>query len=320
MARKLSPILFLIPLAVTACGDKAPATGGGTDSGEGETGDPDDNTDETPVWTDLRLESNKTLTGCYASGAGLFVTTEDGEVWSRAEGAWVELALDTDGNALNAIWGTGAGTEATLVVIGDGGAAAEWSAGAWAQSDIGTANIESIDGPSVTDLVAVGGGSYFVWDGTAWSAQAIDGNPRLNSVWYGGQVAWAAGEDGLLGRWRGEDWETWNHESRLRLYGIGASGSGTVLATGEAGIVLSWDGAAWVAVESPTDVSLWAIDVDASGVSTVVGNNGEAWRYSAGAWTALPTGVDNNLYAVCASPTGTLWAVGNRGMALRLDG
>lgn len=319
MARKPTPLLFLIPLALAACGDKDPASAGGDDSAADSGTAPDDGED-TPVWTDLRLESSQTLTGCYASGAGLFVTTEDGQVWSRAEGAWSQIDLDTDGNALNAIWGTGAGTDATLVVIGDGGTAAQWAAEAWTQADVGTANIESIDGPSATDLLAVGGGSYFVWDGSTWSARAIEGNPRLNAVWYGGQVAWAAGEDGLLARWRGEDWETWNHESRVRLYGVGASGSGTVIAAGEAGVVLSWDGATWVALESPTDVSLWALDVDASGVATVVGNNGEAWRYAAGAWTALPTGVDNNLYAVCSSPTGTLWAVGNRGMALRLDG
>lgn len=320
MARKPAPLLLLIPLAIAACGDKAPAVGGGEDSGDADSGSTTDDTDDAPVWTDLRLESNKTLTGCYASGAGLFVTTEDGQVWSRSEGAWAEVPLDTEGNALNAIWGTGAGTEASLVVIGDGGTAAQWTAGAWTQTNVGTANVESLSGPALDNLVGVGGGSYFVWDGSAWSANAIDGNPRLNSVWYGGQVAWAAGEDGLLGRWRGDDWETWNHESRLRLYGIGASGAGTVIAVGEAGIVVSWDGAAWLALESPTDVSLWAVDVDASGVATSVGNNGEAWRYSAGVWTALPTGVDNNLYAVCSSPTGTLWAVGNRGMALRLDG
>lgn len=320
MARSLTPLLLLFPLAAIGCGDKASTGGGDEDSAAEDTGSETDDGDGTPVWTDLRLETNQTLTGCYASGAGLFVTTEDGEVWSRSEGNWSEVPIDTEGNALNAIWGTGAGTEATLVVIGDGGTAALWSGGAWTQADVGTANVESLSGPSASDLVAVGGGSYFVWDGAAWAASAITGNPRLNDVWYGGQVAWAAGEDGLLGRWRGEDWETWNHESRLRLYGIGASGNGTVLAAGESGIVLSWDGAAWSALESPTDVSLWALDVDASGVATVVGNNGEAWRYSAGTWTALPTGVDNNLYDVCTSPSGTVWAVGNRGMALRLDG
>lgn len=318
MARTLVPVL-LLSTAVVACGDKA----GGPRSEDSATQDtsasPGDD-DSSPVWTDLRLESNQTLTGCYASGAGLFVTTEDGQVWSRSEGAWSEVDIETQGNALNAIWGAGAGADASLVVIGDGGTAALWRAGAWTQSDIGTANIESIAGPAVDNLIAVGGGSYFVWDGEAWTARAISANPRLNSVWYGGQVAWAAGEDGLLGRWRGEAWETWNHESRLRLYGVGASGAGTVIAVGESGTVLSWDGAAWLAIDSPTDVSLWAVHVDGSGVATAVGNNGQAWRYSAGTWSSLPTGVDNNLYAVCASPVGTIWAVGNRGMTLRLDG
>jgi len=323
MAMPRTTLLFLLPLSVLACGDKEGQGPADDDSGETDTGDGDaDGGNASPVWTDLRLETNQTLTGCYASGAGLYATTEDGEVWARSEGAWSELALDTDGNALNGIWGVGAGTDATLVVVGDGGTAAQWIAGTWTQTDVGTINVEAVSGPAANDLLAVGGGSYFQWNGSAWTTTAIPGNPRLNDVWYGGQVAWAAGEDGLLGRWRGEEWETWNHESRLRLYAIGASGAGVVIAAGEAGTVVSWDGAtsSWTTVDSPTDVSLWALDVDPSGVATVVGNNGEAWRYSAGAWTELPTGVDNNLYAVCTSPTGTVWAVGNRGMALRLDG
>jgi hypothetical protein len=324
MARLAARSLTLAPILVaggllSACGDKqTPGPGSGDTADTGDTGD-DGGGSEAVVWEDLRLESNKTFTSCYASGAGLYATTETGEVWLRSQGDWNEIDLDTDGNALNGIWGTGQGEAATLVVVGDGGVAAIWQAGVWTPTDVGTNNLQALSGPSLGDLLAVGWGTYFQWNGTEWSGGAIDGNPRFNAVTYGGNVAWAVGEDGVLGRLRQGAWETWNHESRAKLYGVGASGNGVVLAVGEAGTVLSWDGAAFGAVESPTDVSLWAVNVDASGLATVTGNNGEAWRYFDGSWTRLPTGVDNNLYAVCASTTGIVWAVGNRGMALRLN-
>jgi hypothetical protein len=317
MVRATARLLTLCLLPLVACGDKGDPVDGEDTAGD-DTGDTDDPGSDDIAWDDLHMETNKTLTACYASGAGLYVTTEDGDVFLRSAGEWTEIDIDTDGNGLNAMWGEGQGENTRLVVVGDGGTAALWESGAWSQTDVGTANIEAMSGPAVNDLMAVGWGSYFKWDGATWTATAIPTSPRFNGVWYGGAVAWAAGEDGTLARWRGTDWELWNLDSRSRMYDVSASGAGVVAAVGEAGTVATWDGSMWTEIESPTEVSLWAIDVDVTGAGILVGNNGEAWRLEAGTWTALPTGVDNNLYDVCVSPTGIAWAVGNRGAAIRL--
>ena len=55
--------------------------------------------------------------------------------------------------------------------------------------DLGTPNFESVAGSSRTDLLAVGWGGVYRSSIEGWAYEAIDGNPRLNHIWYNGSQA-----------------------------------------------------------------------------------------------------------------------------------
>ena len=288
-------------------------TGGATDDTAGDTA-----VEEVePVWEDLRLETSDTLTGCYASGAGLYVVTQDGDSWVRQGGAWSALDIDTGGEALNGLWGSGSGGELVMQAVGDAGVVAAFADGAWTVDDIGTANLESVSGNAADDLVAVGWGGVYTLGADGWTFTALDGNPKFNHVWYSGNLAVAVGEDGAIGTMTDGAWTVTEEGDRRRLYGVDGTGPTDIWAVGERGTVLHFDGAAWTAQEVDVEVSLWAVEALSPTDVYVVGDNGTALHYDGSAWTELPTGVINNLYAVSGVVGGAVWAVGNRGITLR---
>jgi hypothetical protein len=311
--------LAAVAVLVAACKPK-PEPGDGDDSADSGSGDGADGGGGAVVWDDLRLETSATLTCGFPSGAGFYAAADDGDVYLRQEGAWVSMGLDVDAQ-LNGVWGQADLSSTSIVAVGDGGVVASFDGTAWAAAtDLGTANMEAVSGSSPADLVAVGWGGAYTWDGAAWTFSPIDGNPQFNGVWSDGFTSIAVGEGGAIAT-RGTDgaWALEEHPSRARLYDVSGDATGEVWAVGEGGTALRRGTAGWEVVETPTAVPLWGVHVVSSTAVYVVGNNGFAARWDGSAWVELPTGVDNNLYNVEASETGTVWAVGNRGMALRLQ-
>ena len=288
---------------------------GSSDDG-GETGDT--SIEEEPVWEDLSLETSTTLTSAYASGNGLYAMAEGGECWLRQNNQWIPVSVEVDEEDLNGIWGTGQGTGMQMVSVGDAGFVSDWVEGAWTTQDLGTPNFEAIDGLSHDDLIAVGWGGVYRLGIDGWAYEPVEGNPRLNHIWYNGSLGVAVGEEGYIATFAGGGWTVTQDSSRKRLYGVTATSTGEIIVVGEEGTVLHNIGGIWEARDAGTQVSLWAIQSFGSTV-IAVGNNGTAISYDGSEWSTLPTGVDNNLYGVSISTTGTAWAVGNRGATLRIQ-
>lgn len=309
----------LASLALAACPPPMVPIDTGGDDGGG-TGGTDSGKAETILWDDIRLETSEAIYGGYASGAGFYVVTSTGQSWVRQTGTWTRVDIDVDEEDLNGLWGVGGGESLRLHAVGDGGFMAEWTGGGWTVTDTGTANFESISGPSTTDLLAVGWGGVYANRTGSWSYEAVDGSPRFNSVWYDGTVAVAVGEDGIIGTWSDKTgWNVITSTPRETLYGVSGSGPDDIWAVGAAGTTLHFDGTEWTEQASGTTLPLWDVDVGSNGEVYAVGNGGIALAWTGKAWEISPTGVDNNLYDVDISPIGDVWAVGNRGMTLRTN-
>ena len=314
--------ISLIPLlAFAACSDKGTTddtaiTPSGDDTSTDDTGD----VEAEPVWEDIRVETSSTLTDLFVADNNIYVCAEGGNTWARLSGSWTVLTIDTDDEDLNGLWGTGTSDAIDLVTVGDAGNIGTWEGGEWVVEDIGTANLEAVDGGSASDLLAVGwGGVYSNVSGT-WEYQDVSTSQRYNDVWWDGSTAVAVGEDGAYAINEGGGWLTDDLASRTTLNGVHGTGPTDVWAVGPEGTVIHWDGTEWTSIPIETRSSLWAVRAVSDQKVYVVGSNGAAYVYDGTEWTELPTGVDNNLYALYTTSGGDVYAVGNRGMVLRYTG
>lgn len=327
IARVPTLSLTLLTLLVTtslgtACGDKDTPTDdtGAPDGGATDGGATDDTgtTPVEPVWTSVSIETSASITGVYAAAATeAWITMSGGDVRLYQGASWTNLDVEVDDEDLNGLWGSGSGAAATVVAVGDAGHIAQWGSAGWDVEDLGTANFESVDGPSSSDLVAVGWGGLYSNASGDWAYQNIDGNPRFNHVWYEGDVGAAVGEEGVLAIYSGGEWTVTQEEARRNFYGVSGTGVNDIYAVGEGGVVLRWDGSAWTDVSPGTGKSVWAVWAANASNVYIVGNGGLAMVRSNGEWVDLPTGTDKNLYAVHGTGVSDVWAVGGFGVALR---
>lgn len=310
------PLLF----GLTACEDK-PITVPDT----GETGEePTDDTDDTSprvVWQDQRAETADTFYGVYASGRGVYVVSSEAGLYTfTSSTGWDNDEQAVDEEDLNGIWGQGQAETLEMVAVGDAGYVVRQSYSGTVVEDLGTSNFEAIDGTSTTDLVAVGWGGAYTYNGIAWTYEALPNHERLNDVWVTGSSAIAVGEDGAILRREGGSWVAMESPVDDGLYGVDGSGDTDLWAVGQDGIVLHFDGSVWTQQEAFTGQSLWAVYAPSSSAVYVVGNNGTAFRYDGTTWIEMPTGVSENLYAIHGASSYDCWAVGNRGTALHYTG
>lgn len=315
-------LLLLSFTALAACSDKDT---GGQETGDTqpqETDTEDTDTGEAPaVWTEQRIETNLTLTGLYVTPTDdVIVVSQEGKAWYRSGDTWAAMTIDTDGEDLNDLWGSGTDASLALAAVGNAGMTGAYSGGTWTVADIGTASLLAVDGPSATDLIAVGWGGVFSNASGTFEYSDVATGRRLNDIWYDGSSAMAVGEDGDFAVLANDNWADDTLDSGRTLYGVHGLAADDIWTVGEEGSVYHWDGSQWHAVEAPADVSLWDVYEVSPTEVYVVGNNGGAWVYDGSAWTTLPTGVSNNLYGVNGADTGSIWAIGNRGMAIHLTG
>lgn len=313
----LLPLAVLVPLAI-GCGDKDPTDDTGQPTTDGGTEDGGTETDPDPVWTEVSIETSQSITGIYAAGADeAWITMTDGQTKIWQTGSWSTLSIDVDDEDLNGIWGTGSGSGATVVAVGDAGYIAEWGASGWDLSDVGTANFEAVDGASSSALFAAGWGGLYDNSSGDWTYVNIAGNPRFNHVWYDGVTAAAVGEDGVLAVYTGGEWTVTQEDERRSLYGVSGTGINDIYAVGEAGTVLHYNGTVWEDFSPETGKSIWAVWAANTENVYVVGNGGLALLRTGGEWVELPTGAESNLYAVHGTGVNDVWAVGGQGLALR---
>jgi len=318
----------LLPLATaallaTACGNKTTDDTATTDTGTGTVTDDTGTTVVVPVWTDASIETAASITGIYAAGADeAWITMSGGQTRLWQAGSWSTLSLDVDDQDLNGIWGSGSSSSATVVAVGDSGYIATWGSGGWDLTDVGTANFESVDGPSSSDLLAVGWGGIYQNESGEWVFDVNSSGQQINHVWYDGATAAAVGQDGVLGirttgsKGKGK-WEWTQDKDRRSFYGVSGTASDDIYAVGEGGVVLHWDGGAWSDISPTGGKSIWAVWAANADNVYIVGNSGLAMVRTAGAWTDLPTGATSNLYTVHGTGVSDVWAAGGQGLVLR---
>jgi hypothetical protein len=285
-----------------------------------DTGDTAEVIDTTPVWSPYRIESSSTLSGIYASGAGVYVVGSDGFAWEGGAGGWSFMDIDVDGADITDLWGQGKNDDAILAASTSLGTVAQYSGtGGWTTGTMGdTSELKAVGGDGPNSLFAVGWGKAWSYDGTVWSYEQLpDQSVRLNDVYGEGSDAFAVGEDGECMRRKDATWAACKTGVTTSLNGIDGSSAKDVWAVGEHGTVVHWDGSAWELEEVPTTETLWAVFVPEAGTVITVGSNGIALRLQNGAWERLYTGVDNALYAVHGVSGSNVWASGNRGMVLQ---
>lgn len=325
--RSLLAAALLLPLVGTlACSDKdgdtdtsGSNTDGGGDDDTGDTG-----VDDTPVWTEYSFASSSGVTGLYAANAEeVWISMTDGQAMLLQAGSWNSLNVPEEGSTephgqdINGIWGTGAGTAASVVLVGDAGNISSWAGSGFNTEDIGTANLEAVDGQASNDLMAVGWGGLYRNQSGDWLYEDLQGDPRFNHVWYDGTNGAAVGEEGALARYVGGEWIIEEDEEARAFYGVSGTGAGNIYAVGEGGVILHWNGTEWEDLSGFTNQSLWAVWAATADDVFVVGNAGTAYVRKGGLFQKLPTGVNTNLYAVNGTGTNDVWAVGGFGTVLR---
>jgi hypothetical protein len=251
------------------------------------------------------------------------VTASDGTTWTRQEETWLNLPIETDEASMNGIWGSGSGNSLKMIAVGADGLISAWNGTTWDIESTGTSIFYAIDGPSVTELIAVGGGGP--WDNFSgdWTARQVDGDRlSLNDVWYDGTTAVAVGDDGIIATYTAGD-DTWTyetHDAKLNLYGVSGKNDSDIWAVGEQGLVLHFNGEQWVTVDIGSRTNMWGVWSPEVNLAFAVGANGAAFRIQGNIVDELNTGVNEHLYGVTGTTEANVWAVGSKGLALHFDG
>lgn len=320
----VTSLLPLVILALMGCEDDKDTATPPEDTAPTEDTSAQDTaeTDPEPVWYDETMETSITFNEVYASGRGIYVTGTEGTLWRyKSSTGWAEVEVEVDDENLNGIWGSGSEDELLYVVVGDAGWVGRYSGGTLTVEDLGTNNFESVDGLSSTELVAVGWGGAYSYDGITWTYEELPSGVRLNDVWVHDDLIVGVGEDGVIVTRSDGTWTSQESPVSESLHGVSGSAANDVWAVGKDGTVVHYDGSDWNEVEeSPTSQTLWSVWAASGTAIYAVGNGGEAWRYDGSNWSSLPTGVTNNLYHVHGASETDCWAVGNRGGALHYTG
>jgi len=310
------PVATILLFATACTGDGQDTATDPTDTGDTA----DTGAEPTPVWDVALLGTASTLTGVHASGGDVYAVGTVGAVYAGDDdGDWTSIGSDVDvgGQDLQGIWGKGSGDDLELVAVGTAGTIARLSSGRWSVEDVGTSNHEGVGGTGPGEVIVVGWGGSWHYDGSDWSFEEPPGNVRLNDVYVDGSEAVAVGEDGAVVRRSGDGtWTAVTVDTTVSLHGVSGTSMDDVWGVGNDGVVIHYDGSDWTTTTIGTSQALWAVYAAESDKVCVVGSGGVARRWDGENWNDLPTGVSNNLYAVHGEDGDDLWAVGNRGAVL----
>lgn len=308
---------LLIAVLVGCTGDEK-----GTDTSTGDGGTDTGDTGEEPeivVWESVSIESSKSVSGIFVSQQDeAWISMGGGQTRLFQSGSWTTVNIDVEDQDLNGIWGSGSGSSATVVTVGDAGFIGTWNGATFEITDVGTTNFESIDGPFETDLLAVGWGGIYSNASGEWEYVNITGGHRFNHVWYDGAIGAAVGEEGALGLYSKGTWTIIQEPERRAFYGVSGTGPNDIWAVGEKGTVLHWNGTEWEDLSPEVgEYGIWAVWAPNASNVFIVGNSGLAMVRRSGTWEELPTGTNKNLYAVGGTGLSDVWAGGGFGTVLR---
>jgi hypothetical protein len=234
------------------------------------------------------------LGGCSFAGTSYAVggLAEEGAVYQYTSRSWQQVATYLQAARL---WDCWAGPGDRVIAVGENGSIFQHSAEGWRRDEVPESAREAalygVWGMPDGSAVAVGGGLpgstetavILHYDGQAWTradASHID-TKNLRDVWGSSPDNYfAVGDDGVIGRFNGDDWRPSDSKVSDRLYGIYGNGPGEIYAVGGTGrgLVLRWNGSSWVAFHQPAE-SLRSVWTSPGNHLYVAGDNGFVARY-----------------------------------------
>jgi len=173
--------------------------------------------------------------------------------------------------------------------------------------------ISSLWGSSGSNIYAAGEqGLLYQYDGENWNNLQSGPLDLLNGVCAGSDnTIIAVGESGVSIKWIPDGWETIDTGVTENLNHICGTAD-SAIAVGAGGTILKWDGSVWSSMNSGTEEELLCIRQEPGGVFYTVGTNDTVLRYKNNEWTSMPTGFDVDLNGVWASSESDLFVVGER--------
>ncbi len=233
---------------------------------------------------------------------------------------WAEMDSGTD-RQLWGIWHDPAQDE--VFACGEEGTVLCLDRGKWTPlPPAGELGIHDLARAPDGGLLAAGQlGEIHHFDGQTWRKHFdLLMDVTLLSIWSdgAGQI-FAAGDEGLVLRWNGADWERMPSGTKSALYGLWGMDADHLLAVGDFGQVMRWNGTRWDEFNAGTEHFLFDVWGRSLDDIFIVGLSGTIGHFDGARWSITPARARNDLLAVAGTDTDVV-AVGAAGAAARHDG
>ena len=164
-------------------------------------------------------------------------------------------------------------------------------------------------------------GEIHHFDGQVWRKHFdLFMDVTLLSIWSdgAGQI-FAAGDEGLVLRWTGSDWERMPSGTKSALYGLWGMDGDHLLAVGDFGQIMRWNGRRWDEFNAGTENFLFDVWGRSLNEIFIVGLSGTIGQFDGSRWQITPARARNDLLALTGTANDVI-AVGAAGAAVRFDG
>lgn len=233
---------------------------------------------------------------------------------------WQPMASGTD-RQLWGIWHDD--QDGTLYACGEEGTILCLDRGSWeALPPAGALGIHDLARAPDGGLLACGQlGEIHHFDGQTWRKHFdLHMDVTILSLWSDkAGTIFAAGDEGLVLRWTGQDWERMPSGTKSALYGLWGTDAEHLLAVGDFGQVMRWNGQRWDEFSAGTEHFLFDVWGRALNDIFVVGLSGTIGHFDGTCWQITPARARNDLLAITGTGTDAV-AVGAAGAAAMFDG
>ena len=233
------------------------------------------------------------------------------------------VAAQTNGTALNGIWGS---SDTDIFAVGDSGTILHYNGLDWDEEILPTTlNINGVWGTSASNVYAVGeSGLLLHYNGTRWTDADATFSGTLQGVWCGNDSSCiTSGQDITLlaGTTADAPWQlVYSREHFGSLRGIWGVSESDIYAVGDFGTLLHYNGMQWTVVDLGTSEGLYDVWGSGSGDVYVVGRSGSIFHYDGDSWASMPSETVNTLAGVWGNSADEVYAVGEDGTILLKTG
>jgi hypothetical protein len=266
-------------------------------------------------WAAEGSGTTETLHAIWGRGEELWAVGDAGVILHRPLGAASAWASEPSGvtSSIADVWGDATSVYA-LAVSPEGATPIE--ATLLSRTETGWTTLSTLSG-DVTAGASDGGGHLVLvgadarhGDGTRWSRETLPGERPLDSAWGAEGVVFAAGYDGRLARWDGDDWTLETVGTELDVLALGGTSATDVWAVGAHGLVAHLAGTEWTVLSSGSVLHLEGVHGTSPSDVWAVGQ-GISLHFDGTSWS--PAGPTDAELEGCGGSAGEVFAVGAEG-------